>query len=152
MENLVDKYHCEYIKCNKLLNQLTNELEKMRKGTYADYHLMLEAITYLEQYSEFPLISEKQIKYIKQPKSHSTDKFNEIAMQFYDEITALKKLTHQVHDYIDAAIGDCIFEKKQFEVKLKRCIQGQREHIDTGEYVILPLLEEKISKTHNAEN
>ncbi|MFT5452469.1 MAG: hemerythrin-like domain-containing protein [Enterobacterales bacterium] len=152
MENLIDKYHCEYIKCSKLLNQLTDELENMQKGKSANYHLMLAAITYLERYSELSLLSEKQIKCIKQPKSHRTNELNEIATLFYDEITDLKILTHKVRDYVDAAIGDCMFEKKPFECNLKRYIQGQREHLDTGEYVILPLLEEKISKMHNAEN
>ena len=152
MENLIDKLHGEYIKCSKLLNQLTDELEKIQKGKSADYYLMLEAITYLKNYSEPPLVNKKQTNCIDPPKSQRIDELNEIAIHFYAEISELKNLTHKVHDYINAAIEDCMFAKEPFEYKLKKCIQRQRDHLDTGEYVILPLLEEQISKTHIAEN
>tara|TARA_R110002049_G_scaffold73310_1_gene189561 strand:+ start:14497 stop:14916 length:420 start_codon:yes stop_codon:yes gene_type:complete len=139
MEKLIDKYHCEYVKCCELLNQLTDELEGMQNGKSADYQLMLDIVTYLERQSDLSVMSEEQIN------SCRSDELNKIATLFYEEFTELKNLTHRVHDYIDAAIGDCMFEKEPFEYKLKSYIQKQRKHLDTGEFVILPILEEKLS-------
>ena len=148
MENLIDKLHCEYAKCSKLLDQLTNELEKIEKGKSADYYLMLEAISYLEKHSEPPVVTVEKVHCFKSTNSQRIDELNEIVERFYSEITALRNLTHKVRDYIDAAIEDCVFAMEPFESKLKTCIHKQRNHLDTGEYVILPLLEEKLPKTH----
>lgn len=148
MEYLIDKLHCEYAKCSKLLDQLTIELEKIEKGKSADYYLMLEAISYLEKHSEPPVVTIDQANYPETSNSQRIDELNEIVESFYSEITALRNLTHKVRDYIDAAIEDCVFAMEPFESKLKTCIDKQRDHLDTGEYVILPLLEEKTPKTH----
>lgn len=151
MENLIDKLHCEYAKCSKLLDRLSDELEKVETGKSADYYLMLEAISYLEKHSEPPLVTVDQTNCTESTKSQSIDELNEIIAHFYSEISALRNLTHKVRDYIDAAIEDCMFEIEPFESKLKKCIHKQRNHLDTGEFVILPLLEEKIAKTHIAK-
>lgn len=147
MENLINKLHNEYAKCSKLLDQLTGELENIQKGKSADYYLMLEAISYLETHPELPLVAIERPNCIEPSNTQHTDELSEIILHFYSEISALRKLTHKVRDYIDAAIEDCMFAAEPFETKLKKCIHKQRNHIDTGEYVILPLLEENISKT-----
>ena len=148
MENLIDKLHCEYAKCSKLLDRLSDELEKLQNGKSVDYYLMLEAVSYLETHSEPPVLAIEQINSSQSSNSQSIDDLNEIIVRFYSEIFALRNLTHKVRDYIDAAIEDCMFESEPFESKLKFCIDKQRNHLDTGEHVILPLLEETISKNN----
>ena len=148
MEYLIDKLHCEYAKCSKLLDQLTSELEKIENGKSADYYLMLEAISYLEKHSEPPVVNIDQANCFEPYNSQRIDELHEIVERFYSEITALRNLTHKVRDYINAAIEDCVFAIEPFESKLKTCIHKQRDHLDTGEHIILPLLEEKIPKTH----
>jgi hemerythrin-like domain-containing protein len=152
MENLIDKLHCEYAKCSELLDRLSDELEKIQNGKSADYYLMLEAVLYLETHSEPPLVTVEQIDCTESSNCQDVDELNEIIVHFYSEISALRNLTHKVRGYIDAAIEDCLFKVEPFESRLKACIHKQRNHLDTGEFVILPLLEEKISKTNVAKH
>ena len=152
MENLIEKLHCEYIRCSKLLDRLSDELENIQNGKSADYYLMLEAISYLETHSEPPLVTTEQINCIESSDSINVDELNEIIERFYSEISALRNLTHKVRDNIGAVIDDCMFEAEPFESTLRTCIQKQRNHLDTGEFVILPLLEEKVSRTNSEKH
>ena len=55
MEDLIEEIHYDHIKFSKVLDILAEQLECMRENKSADYHLMLDAINYIENYTEFAL-------------------------------------------------------------------------------------------------
>ena len=146
MNDLIDELHNDHIKCSKVLDLLAEQLENIHQDKPADYHLMLDAVSYLEFYSEYALAPKEEALFRESADEQSTDELNNTIQQIHSDCHELKVLTHTIRNYIDAALEDSIFEKDLFEQELDTCIQRQREHIDTEELRIFPMLKEQVSE------
>ncbi len=146
MQNLIDEIRNDHIILSKILDLLDEQLDIIHQGKSVDYHLLQDAITFLENFPE-NVLEPKENAILKS----SADKFkfvglNSEILKLRSENHELKALAQSLREYISAALEDIMFEKEPFEQKLETCIQRQREHIDTEELTILPLLKKMITE------
>jgi hemerythrin-like domain-containing protein len=145
MEDIIDELHHDHIKFSKVLDLLAEQLERIKNGNFADYYLMLDAVNYIENYTEFALIPKEDAIF---KKSYEDDSFVELRgtiRLLRSDNNKLKALAHKLHDYVNAVLEDSIFEKEKFEQKLEACIQRQRDHMHMEEIIIFPLLKKRLS-------
>ena len=140
MENLIDELHKDHVKFSKVLDLLAEQLEKIRIGKSADYYLMLDAVSYIENYPEFELISKEDAIFNESTEDNDLTELNDTIQQLRSEHHELRALTHKLHDYISAALEDTIIEKESFEKQLETCIQRQRGHMYAEKGMVFPLL------------
>ncbi len=146
MESLIDELHNDHIKCNNVLDLLAEQLNKIHNGKSADYRLMLDAVSYLETNLEYALIPKEDVIFKESTENYDIEELNDTIQQFRSENHEIMVLIHNLRNYIDAALEDSIFEKKPFERQLEKCIQRQREHMNTEENIIFPLLRKIMSE------
>ena len=145
MEDLIEEIHYDHTKFSKVLDILADQLDRMRENKSADYHLMLDAINYIENYTEFAL-APKEDAILK--KSSEDDSFVDLRgtiKLLRSENRELKSLSRKLHGYINAALESSIFEKEKFERKLEACIKRQRDHMHMEQIIIFPLLRKRLS-------
>lgn len=145
MGNLIDELHNDHIKFSKVLDLLAEQLDIIHKGKSADYHLMLDAVGYIENYPEFALVPKEDAIFKESTENHNSVELNDTIKRLRSENHELRALTHKLHDYIDAALEDSIFEKEPFERQLETCIQRQRDYMNAEEGIVFPLLRKKLS-------
>ena len=145
MENLIDELHKDHIKFSKVLDLLAEQLDIIQKGKSADYHLMLDAVNYIENYPKYALVPKEDAIFKKSNEIQYFVGLYHIIKRLRSENHELRALAHEVHDYIDAALEGSIFEKEPFERQLETCIERQREHLNTEEGIVFPLLKRKLS-------
>lgn len=145
MGNLIDELHNDHIKFSKVLDLLAEQLDIIHQGKSADYHLMQDAVNYIENYPEFALAPKEDAIFNKSSENQNFVELNSVIKHLCSETHELKVLAHKLHDYIDAALEGSFFKKEPFEQQLETCIQRQRDHMDTEENVIFPLLREILS-------
>lgn len=145
MENLIDELHKDHIKFSKVLDLLAEQLDIIRTGESADYHLMLDAASFIENYPEFAFLPKEDAIFQKSTENENSVELNDTITQLRSENDELKALAHKLYDYINAALEDRIFEREPFEQQLETCIQRQREHMNTEEIIVFPLLRKKMS-------
>ena len=140
MGNLVSELRNDHIKCSKILDRLAEQLEIIHKGKSADYHLMLDAVCYLENYPDYVFVALEDVIFNESTEDSLFDELNETFKQFHTENHEIKALTHSLHDYINAALDGGVIEREPFEKQIETCIQRQRDHMNTEECLIFPLL------------
>lgn len=140
MKNLIDEIYKDHIEFSKILDLLAEQLDIIHTGNSADYHLMLDAVSYIENYPEIAFIPIEDAVFKVLNENYNFVELNDAIKRLRADHHELKALTHKVHDYIDAALEDSIFEKKSFEQQLESCIQRQRDHMTAEENIIFPLL------------
>ncbi len=145
MENLIDELHRDHIKFSKVLDLLADQLDIIQKGKSADYHLMLDAVSYIENYPKYELVPKEDAIFKKSTENQNFEGLSNTIKQLRSENHELRALARELHDYIDAALEDSIFEKEPFERQLETCIQRQRDHLNTEEGIVFPFLKRKLS-------
>ncbi len=145
MENLIDELHRDHIKLSKVLDLLADQLDIIRKGKSADYHLMLDAVSYIENYPKYGLVPKEDAIFKKSTENYNSGRLNDTINRLRLENHELRALAHTLHDYIDAALEGVIFEKELFERQLETCIQRQRDYMNTEEGIVFSLLKRKLS-------
>lgn len=140
MQNLIDELHTDHIKFGNVLDMLSEQLDIIQEGHSPDYHLLLHAVNFIEHYRDFALAPKEDAIFRDSTKDHTYVEVNEAINRLRTDNHELKQLAHKLHDYIDAALEDVIFEKEIFEKSLETCIDRQREHMNTEENILFPLL------------
>ncbi len=148
MQNLIDELHTDHIKFGKILDLLSEQLDLIHKGHSPDYHLLLNAVNFIEHYREFALAPKEDAIFRNSTKGPTYIEVNEAINRLRTDNHELKLLAHKLHDYIDAALDDVIFEKEPFEKHLETCIERQREHMNTEENILFPLLKHHSTNLH----
>ena len=146
MGNLIDELREDHIKFNKVLDLLADQLDLIQQGKSADYYLMSDAVSYIEHYPEFAFVPKENAIFKQFIESHNFVELKDTIKRLRSENHELRALAHKLREYIDAVLEDSIFEKEAFEQQLETCIQRQRDHMDTEENVIFPLLKRKLSQ------
>ena len=145
MKDIIDELHADHIKFSKVLNLLAEQLERIQNGKSANYHLMLDAVSYIENYAEFALVPKEDAIFKKSSEDDSFTELKGTIKILRSDNFELKALAHKLHDYIHAVLENSIFEKELFERKLESCIQHQRDHMHMEEIIIFPLLRKRLS-------
>ena len=145
MENLIDELHKDHIKFSKVLDLLAEQLDIIQKGKPADFYLLLDAVSYIENYPEYALVPKEDAIFKNSTENHNFVALNNTIKRLRSENHELRALAHKLHDYIDAALEGSIFEKELFERQLETCIQRQRDHMNKEEGIVFPLLKRKLS-------
>ncbi len=140
MENIIDYIKNGREKVGKVLDFLSDQLELLHNGEDVDYLALLDAVNFIEAYPDSFLIPKENAIFRESTEKYNFYGFNSLINQYRAENTELKALAKSLREYVKAAMGDTVFEKKIFEEQLDTCIQRQREHMDTEVNTILPLL------------
>ena len=149
--DLIDELHHDHIKFSKILDLLDEQLGHIQNGKSPDYHLMLDAVSYIENYAEFALIPKENAIFKKSSEDDSFVELKGTIKLLRSDNHELRALAHKLHDYIHAVLEDSIFEKERFERKLATCIQRQRDHMHMEEIIIFPLLRKRLSREQRKE-
>ena len=140
MQNLINELHTDHIKFGKVLDVLSEQLDIIQEGNSPDYYTLLNAVNFIEHYREYALAPKEDATFRDSSKDNTYTEVNAAIKRLCTENQELKLLAHKLHDYIDAALDDVIFEKEPFEKDLETCIERQREHMNTEENILFPLL------------
>ena len=146
MENLIDELHNDYLKFSRALDLLTEQLDRIQEGKSADYHSMLDAVSYIENYPKLASTLKEDTISKKSTGDHKLIALGNTIKRLRSENHELTTLAHELRDSIDAVLEGIIFEKELLEQQLETCIQRQRDHMNTEETLILPLLRKKMSE------
>ena len=145
MDDLIEELHADHIKFSMVLDLLAEQLERIHEGKPADYHLMLDAVSYIEIYAEYSLVPKEDAIFKKSSEDDSFVDLKCTIKLLRSDNYELKSLARKLHSYINAVLEDSIFEKEKFERKLEACIQHQRDHMHMEEIIVFPLLRKRLS-------
>jgi len=145
MDDLIEELQADHIKFSMVLDLLAEQLEHIQEGKSADYHLMLDAVNYIENYAEFALVPKENAIFKKSSEDDSFVDLRGTIKLLRSDNYELKYLARKLHNYINAVLEDSIFEKEKFERRLEACIQHQRDHMHMEEIIVFPLLRKRLS-------
>ena len=145
MDDLIEELHADHIKFSLVLDLLAEQLERIHEGKSADYHLMLDAVSYIENYAEYALVPKENAIFKRSSEDDSFVDLKGTIKLLRSDNYELKSLARKLHNYINAVLEDSIFEKEKFERKLEACIQHQRDHMHMEEIIVFPLLRKRLS-------
>ena len=141
MDNIIDYIKNGREKISKVLDYLSDQLELLHNGGDVDYLILLDAVHFLETYPDSFLVPKENAVFEKSTENYNFFGYNKLINEYRAENAELKTLLKGLREYINAAMGDVVFEKEKFEHQLDTCIQLERKHVDTEINHILPLVD-----------
>jgi branched-chain amino acid transport system ATP-binding protein len=145
MDDLIEELHADHIKFSLVLDLHAEQLDRIHEGKSADYHLMLDAVSYIENYAEYSIVPKEDAIFKRSSEDDSFVELKGTIKLLRSDNYELKSLARKLHHYINAVLEDSIFEKENFERKLEACIQHQRDHMHMEEIIVFPLLRKRLS-------
>ena len=145
MRNLIMDLHRDNLRLNNILDLLSSQLDEIDTDSTIDYNLILDAVNFLDIFSELALFPKEHAIFqesFKNISEHDTHKFY---TRLQSEHKLLKALIRDVHDYIEAALFGEVVLKEPLVRELSIYIKLQHEHVNYEEFLIFQLLKENIS-------
>ena len=147
MDNIIDYIKFGRNRISNVLDFLSAQLDLLYQCESVDFPTLLEAVDFLESYSDLFLIPKETAVFQKSCEIIDSENFNLLIDQYQKENNELKGLIKSLRECITSVMDDVILDRETFEEKLETCIEREREHIDTEINKILPAL--KVLLTNN---
>ena len=147
MDNIIDYIKFGRSRISEVLDFLSGQLDLMYQCESVDFSTLLEAVDFLDSYSDSFLIPKETTVFEKSCEIIDSENLNQLIDQYQKENIELKGLVKSLRECISCVMNDVIFDREIFEEKLENCIEREREHMDTELNKILPVL--KILLTNN---
>ena len=145
MTKMIDALHADHIHVAKLLDFLDGQLEHCcGDDENPDFRLMLDAMDYIKNYPDLFHHPREDIIYDYYTK-HYQDNVNDIE-QLLQEHQEMCQLTHELYVALQGVVGGTIVDYQKLKSDLAHFLKLQREHMDTEETSIFPMLKESLSE------
>ncbi|MES9861903.1 MAG: hemerythrin domain-containing protein [Candidatus Thiodiazotropha sp. LLP2] len=145
MSPLLEKLHRDHINLARLLDLLSAELDALAAGHESNFDLKIEMLDYIEHYAEkvhHP--TEDQINSVafkkKSMQSHAA-----LYERICREHVSLLGLANRFRTTLEGAMQGAVLLRDEVETQGREFVALQRQHIDTEEEEVFPLVEQALN-------
>jgi hemerythrin-like domain-containing protein len=143
MSNALGDLHKDHVNFSRLLKVLSEKTTALKEDRIPNYDLMRDVLDYLENYADLYHHPKENLIYSFHLKRSTSGK--ETFEQLMQEHVELKQLTVQLYRAVDGLLHGEILPKEKFIEQLSEFVARQRQHLDTEESEIFPLLEKSLT-------
>ena len=150
MNRIMTELHQDHIHLSRLLSMLDRHVRVLLHDGDPDLIMMLDVVEYIRSYSDFFHHPKEDIVYELFKKR--TKEGAEIVDSLLDDHQHIPQLTVEFQQILTAAIdGSLIISRDDLSEKIIHFINVQRQHLNTEEQELFPLINKILEKSDWAE-
>ncbi|RKF18860.1 hemerythrin [Alginatibacterium sediminis] len=141
---MLQSIHEDHVNISKLLRVLEQKLEAIRGERAVKYKLILDIITYLQEYADRyhhpkeDLIYDYYVKY----RLVGEDLANKLKLQHSE----LHDITEELRDTVEVILLDAVVPLDQFADRLEAFVKAQWAHLNYEEEEVFPMLKKNLTE------
>lgn len=142
MHHIIDALHTDHVNFSRLLRLLERQAEILRAGDLPDFEIMFDTIDYLQDYADLYHHPREDLifGYYLERSDVAREQVHELSRQH----RSLWEHTNRLRQTIDGILHGEIVPRAEFIEKITEYVEKQKEHLNTEEGYILPMLEEAL--------
>ena len=139
MHTLMTELHQDHVNLARLLELLNQQVELLASDDEPDYLLMIDIADYIRRYSDH--VHHPREDEIYKVLLTLTDEAKSAVDDLLEEHQRLPAVTTEFYNMLDGILNDgAIISRQELQDKISHFIQVEREHINTEEGTVFPLI------------
>jgi hemerythrin-like domain-containing protein len=135
--------HQDHIHLARLLKTLTQQADLLSSDSDPDLDLILDIVDYIQNYPDLVHHPKEDMVYAAFQKV--SDDGKEVVAQLLEEHARLPAITTDFRNLLEEVVnGGSIISRAGLQAKIRHFIDVERTHMNTEEFVLFPLIENKM--------
>jgi hemerythrin-like domain-containing protein len=144
MSPLLEELHQDHVHMARLLGLLSAQLDLIHDAGSPDYELMLNIVEYNEEYPD--RIHHPKEDVIYRAYLEKSDEDRDIIEALLEEHVRLIQETCDFHQTLTLVMQGAVMSRDEIEREARTYIQHQREHLNTEEVRVFPLIDRTLDQ------
>ncbi|PIE00729.1 MAG: hypothetical protein CSA79_02515 [Thiothrix nivea] len=142
MHKIMAELHQDHIHLARLLKILTQQAALLSTDADPDLDLILDIVDYIQHYPD--LVHHPRENMVYQALLNITEDGKEVIDQLLQEHEKLPTITAEFRHMLEEVINGGIISRSALQAKIRHFIDIENTHMNTEEFVLFPLIEEKM--------
>ncbi|MEZ5534634.1 MAG: hemerythrin domain-containing protein [Thiolinea sp.] len=143
MHKIMAELHQDHIHLARLLKTLEQQADLLSTDADPDLDLILDIVDYIQNYPD--LVHHPKEDMVYHAFQNISDDGGEIVKHLLEEHAQLPSITKDFRNLMEEVVnGGSIISRAGLQAKIRHFIHVERTHMNTEEFVLFPLIEDKM--------